>query len=84
MSLVWMKIDTCNYKWYKCLSLKNLHEFGYTLHKSHCTKDVVQTNLPKVGMIYIFWSAIMSNFTWAMPYRLISVGPIIFEKTISL
>ena len=40
---------------------------------SHCTKVVVQTNLPRMGMLYIFWRAMMSTFTWAMPYKLISV-----------
>ena len=35
--------------------------------KAHCTKHVVQTNLPNIDMIYISGSGMKPTFTWAMP-----------------
>ena len=40
---------------------------------SHCPKLVVQTNLPSIGKTHIFRTGMKSTFTWAMPYKSISV-----------
>ena len=36
---------------------------------SHCTKLIIQTNLPNNGMTYLFGGGMKSTFTWAMPYK---------------
>ena len=37
--------------------------------RPHCTKRVVQTNLPRLGVTYLFGSGMKSTFIWAMPYK---------------
>jgi len=51
---------------------------------SHCTKCVLQTNLHRVRMVYIFRTGMNSTFTCTMPNKSISVLPINikFQKTI--
>ena len=44
--------------------VKDLKHLKY----AHFSKVVVQTNVPKLGMTYIFESLKNSTFTWAMPY----------------
>ena len=41
-----------------------------------CTKLVLQTNLPRIGIVYIFRTGMNSTFTWAMPNESILVLPI--------
>ena len=62
-------IKTCTYTY-----LKNL---------THCTKRVVQTNLPRLGVTYLFGSGMKSTFIWAMPYKWTPGLPIFpkFQKT---
>ena len=39
----------------------------------HCSKLVVQTNLPSIGKTLIFETGMKSTFTWTMSYKSISV-----------
>ena len=43
---------------------------------AHCTKYLLQTNLPRIGMVYIFRTGMNSTFTSAMPNKSIPVLPI--------
>ena len=48
----------------------------FYLRWSHCSKFVLQTNLPRIGMVYIFRTVMNSTSTWTMPNKSISVLPI--------
>ena len=50
---------------------------------THCTKCVLQTNLPRIRMIYFFRTGMNSTFTWAMLNKSVSALPITwnFKKT---
>ena len=60
----------CN--WTQSTRFYTLSLDKFKSNPAHCTKFVVQTNLPNIGMTYIFWSGMKSTFTWAMPYKSIS------------
>ena len=55
-----------------------LHKTAYmnNAHTYAHTKCVLQANLPRIQMVYVFRTGMNSTFTWAMLNKSISVLPI--------
>ena len=57
----------------------NISLYFGTIDNAHCTKCVLQTNIPRIRMVYIFRTGMNSTYfhmIWSMPNKSISALPI--------